>query len=171
MEESLLFVAALIAVLIIVGFITNKFILSPKKEQNMFETVKQFTELGIEVANKCIQITDTDIEAFDSEEDYINFLTSIVADEFIKQLKELGLYNKSKLYFDDENLKNFIKLLFDKNKDRLHISSLFELDNKKEKLIDDKEENIEENDKILSEDILNKTTDISDELNYITKEE
>lgn len=171
MEESLLFVAALIAVLIIVGFITNKFILSPKKEQNMFETVKQFTELGIEVANKCIQITDTDIEAFDNEEDYINFLTSIVADEFIKQLKELGLYNKSKLYFDDENLKNFIKLLFDKNKDRLHISSLFELDNKKEKLIDDKEENIEENDKILSEDILNKTTDISDELNYITKEE
>lgn len=171
MEESLLFVAALIAVLIIVGFITNKFILSPKKEQNMFETVKQFTELGIEVANKCIQITDTDIEAFDSEEDYINFLTSIVADEFIKQLKELGLYNKSKLYFDDENLKNFIKLLFDKNKDRLHISSLFELDNKKEKLIDNKEESIEENDKILSEDILNKTTDISNELNNITKEE
>lgn len=121
-EQSLYFVAALIAILMIIGFIIDKVFISPVKD-TVVHLINEFTKLGIKIAKKCIQITETDIEAFDTEEDYINFLTSIVTDEFTKQLKELGLYNKAKKYFDNDELSKFIKFLFENYKDELKIPS------------------------------------------------
>ena len=115
-EQLLCFIVGLVIGAIIYG----EFILPSKTNTTL---LNEFTKLGIEVSKKCIQITETDIEVFDNEEDYINFLTSIVTDNFIKQLKELDLYNKAKKYFNNDELCKFIKFLFENYKDELKIPS------------------------------------------------
>lgn len=115
-EQLLCFIIGIVIGAIIYG----EFILPSKTNTTL---LNEFTKLGIEVSKKCIQITETDIEVFDNEEDYINFLTSIVTDDFIKQLKELNLYNKAKKYFDNDELCKFIKFLFENYKDKLKIPS------------------------------------------------
>lgn len=115
-EQLLCFIIGIVIGAIIYG----EFILPSKTNTTL---LNEFTKLGIEVSKKCIQITKTDIEFFDTEEDYINFLTSIVTDNFIKQLKELNLYNKAKKYFNNDELCKFIKFLFENYKDELKIPS------------------------------------------------
>lgn len=115
-EQLLCFIIGIVIGAIIYG----EFILPSKTNTTL---LNEFTKLGIEVSKKCIQITETDIEVFDNEEDYINFLTSIVTDDFIKQLKELNLYNKAKKYFNNDELCKFIKFLFENYKDELKIPS------------------------------------------------
>lgn len=77
--------------------------------------IEEFTklELGIKITKKCIDIiTDDDISAFDTRISYLNYLTDVVYDELINDLKELELYNKVKKYFiNDEEIHSFIKTI------------------------------------------------------------
>ena len=122
-EQSLYFVSIIIVIITIAGFIINKVFISPIKDVTTQLLINEFTKLAIEISKKCIQIAEINIEAFDTEEDYIKFLTDMITNEFIMQLKDLGLYTKIKKYVNDDELKKFIKLIFENYKDELKIPS------------------------------------------------
>lgn len=138
-EQSLYFVSIIIVIITIAGFIINKVFISPIKDVTTQLLINEFTKLAIEISKKCIQIAEINIEAFDTEEDYIKFLTDMITNEFIMQLKDLGLYTKIKKYINDDELKKFIKLIFENYKDELKIPS-FNKNKAIEKIDDNKSE-------------------------------
>lgn len=118
----------------------------------------EFTKLGIKIAKKCIEITDKDINAFDTRIEYLRYLTDVVYDEFIANLKELGLYNKAKKYFiNDEEIHSFIKTILYTHADKLYIPLPAFKDNEDEAIeeIDD-DSNLDDNIDIENEEELAK---------------
>ena len=126
----------------------------------------EFTKLGIKIAKKCIDITDDDISAFDTRISYIRYLTDVVYDEFINNLKELGLYNKAKKYFiNDEEIHSFIKTILYTHADKLSIPLPTFKDNEDQAIEEIDDYNL--NDTI---DIENEEELAKDEIAEMTKE-
>lgn len=119
MEQLLIITVAIIVGIAIGGFVFNK--ISKRGTESTFDIITQLVDLVLELSKETSAILAKDKDDFNSKDEFIDYIASMINNKLLVKLEEAGIYNKLLVLFSEDSILNLIKYIITLNEDKLDL--------------------------------------------------